>query len=562
MFYLPESNMITNQAYAYNKLMEEELVSAKNYSDVYRILNKYMHGFYKNLYKPVFNKRYANSKNLPIAEFYNQNNADIVTDLELLFQEFNALNQSIVGLFNEHQSFKEYIYEEIDELNSLCAEFSILANIPNTTSMMSICEQFNRSNNIDIEKSNIRHSDQYGIITLGVNSTVNLSEIGNISIENYGSNSIVNNGIFGDKYIIDLVEQNPSFRNNSCDDPKAVMDNTPDTWFEYQMINIDDKDDLDNYDLADLHSTEYGDSLSLKITIDLQEKTTINWITLDPFYPINAPKSIVVKAIKVSTNQVDYIQINKEPITIVENLNKFAQTYNYYDSMDMDFDNTTGKGIWVFEPIEARYIDIYIEQYSSYKEKIGFNNNSRIIKAEKDFIEYKPGWRYCIGIKDINISTFEYKEESIFISKEYSTDKPIKSVFLDTIDEIPDAFMSDFKMKNKWIRYFIQINNGPWMPISPSSRQPVGEETLITSIMPVEGPEELAEYIEQNNIFPPKVYRINPYRHDANEETLYEGNILTENEPKTIRLRAVLKRPFDKKHYTPTIHGYTLKLVF
>ena len=109
MFYLPESNMIRNQAYVYNKLMAEELNRAKNNSDAYRVFNKYINGFYSNIYKPVFKKRYANFKNLPISEFYNQNNSEIVIDLELLFQEFNGLNESIIDLFNEHQNFKEYI---------------------------------------------------------------------------------------------------------------------------------------------------------------------------------------------------------------------------------------------------------------------------------------------------------------------------------------------------------------------------------------------------------------------------------------------------------------------
>lgn len=561
MFYLPESNMIRNQAYVYNKLMAEELNRAKNNSDAYKVFNKYINGFYSNIYKPVFKKRYANFKNLPISEFYNQNNSEIVTDLELLFQEFNGLNESIINLFNEHQNFKEYIYSEIDELNSLCAEFAALTNIPIGTSMITICEQFNRSNNIDIEKSTARHSGQYGIITLGVNSITNHSEAAEISIENHGSDNTINNGLFGDKHIVDLIEQKPKLRNNNCSDPTAIMDGMPDTWFEYQMINIEDKSDLINYDLIDLYSDEYGDVLSLKVSIDLKDIKQINWITLDPFYPMNAPKNILVKAIKLSTNQVDYIQVNKEPVTVVENLNKFAQTYNYYESTDMNLESTTGKGVWIVEPTEARYIDIYIEQHSSYKEKIGFDNNSRIIKAEEDFIEYKTGWRYCIGIKDIDVSSFEYKEESIFISKEYTTDKPIKSVMLDTIETIPEAFMSDFKMKNKWIRYYVQINNGPWMPISPSLRQPAGGEKLLSNIV-IEKADELAEYIESNNIFPPKIYRINPYRHDNNEGTLYEGTILTENEPKKIRLRAVLKRPYDKKNYTPIVYGYTLKLLF
>jgi hypothetical protein len=171
--------------------------------------------------------------------------------------------------------------------------------------------------------------------------------------------------------------------------------------------------------------------------------------------------------------------------------------------------------------------------------KYVIDKNQYIVKGMDIF----DGWRYCIGIKDINIYNYQFAEKSEMITKPFTTTKPIKEVSLYANEVIPEVFTQDLLKANDWIQYFISIDDINWHRIAPMHQQPIAG----------------------NDDFPPKIYRINSKEviEDKVEHPLY-GYIYTDADVYGIRLKAIFSRPTsitNSSNYTPILEDYSLRVV-
>lgn len=162
------------------------------------------------------------------------------------------------------------------------------------------------------------------------------------------------------------------------------------------------------------------------------------------------------------------------------------------------------------------------------------------LQVEPGLDIYNDGWRWAIGIRDINLYSFRYANSSVLISKRFSLPKPIDSISLSVSEMIPKEFYeTNEASRNEWIRYYVSIDDGAtWHRISPLEHQRVGPDIPLA----------------------PKIATINskvpPDSRDQNKVYIeHEGN------PTSVRLRVEFYRPSNSDPtLTPTLSHYQLRI--
>lgn len=174
-----------------------------------------------------------------------------------------------------------------------------------------------------------------------------------------------------------------------------------------------------------------------------------------------------------------------------------------------------------------------------YDEKIEVKNEQIHSGFDIYPAEGGHGWRWCVGIRGIDIYSYKYTTKSVFMSKTFPLNKPLKELSLSVSEFIPEEFYKDNqKTRNSWIRYYISVDDGnTWHPISPLERSPV--------------------YSEKN--FPNKIIAV---VENENEQQL--GNktyIVSDKEIRTVKLMAEFSRPEEYESLTPVLYDYQIRIV-
>ncbi len=541
-----------------------------------------------NLNKPIFKANPLDPSGPIIETDIISSFKDIDKDFDVLYQEARNIADNLVGNFNNAQSMNISLKNRMKELNSLVNEYKLLEGQA-ASNIIHITDNFNTKESVDINFSSSTKahiSTDEGIARLKHNESINQSlgaEIdyfnGNGELGNY---RIVNPDVLHDN--TNTLSKNMFFLSyeNSHDNLDFILDNKPDTWIEYQMINIpfSKKEEYYNYDLTWAKGKEIGDKLRARIVIKLPSETTINWININPYLPHKYTSSkIIVHNISTSIDGFEYRPIYEDSIVLNSRLNILPDTYNALEISDEDFSRSkfASQGVWNFSPRRARYIEVILDQDESHPEDIGLVYYDRIIyqldnagntletriKISEESvsdnikdslpgmysvgqntyisknIDVTRGWRYTIGVRDINIYSNTFAETSELISERFSLDKPIRAISLDVSEKIPAEILSLIKDRNNWIRYYISLNDVDWYPISPTSHRQVG-----------------------TNIIPPKVYLINNSINPTIE--INRGYIEMQDTPSNIRIKVLFSRPNDiedANSYTPILENYTLRIV-
>jgi hypothetical protein len=389
------------------------------------------------------------------------------------------------------------------------------------------------------------------------------------------------------------------------DKPEAILDGRPDTIFEYEMVNTDASNIINiakGYDFSWVKGAKQGDKLRLKVVIELNEVEDINWININPYNPPFSTGKVTVYSIRTSADGFDYQALYDGGSYIINSeINTTPQTYRadaIFDGSNSFTDSKfAGQGVWAFPTRSAKYVEVVFDQNESYEEKIGhtyylkvkkdkdgnqvgqpvrmresdvpdsvqksdpgkyaLDNETDIIKAIEGFI----GWRYVIGIRDINIMSYQFEEKSEIVSKQFSiipdgqteeTSKTIiKEIMLYANEKIPQSYLSKISTSNDWIQYYISLDDVNWHRISPQHHQPVTatvqwDETKGTG-------------------FPPKIYEINGNMTDLESSfQLYKGYLTSDTPVRKVRLKIVMSRPTDitdAESTSPILEDYALRII-
>lgn len=571
--------LLKRQAQVYINKLTRKLNLGKTKADVYRAHSSMLSEFYNHAFKPTLDGNHIREFSM---EAVNEMSDSASADIDIAYQELETISQRLEQAYNTNQDYKTSVKNRIQYLASIVSDLNIMGDQSNELFMMF---KDSLTNHDFIDKgfsvgthANIATSE--GIAHLNV-TLDKLVTSGSPEVRING------NGIAGNYHVVKKVnietvneEYNIYAKYQSDDNPKdniaSIADNQAHSWFEYEKVGFPDQYKVGRYDVEWADANKMHDELTLKVNIKLENPEEINWIDITPYMPEKARSAVKVYSIHVSEDGSEFIPIFKDRSIIDSEINLVPQRY----LSDPLFNNDTvakfaSQGVFNFPKVKAQHIEIIFKQDKPYDEFIGntyykevnisntgeviehvipaqevpstilsgpvgkyqLETNKMIVKS----IEIIDGWRYCIGIRGIDVYTKHFDRQSEFVTKKFSTTLPIQKIVLYANEIVPDEYMSyGLEKRNDWIKYFISVNDTDWFPISPMHHSQVG--TLV---------------------IPPKVYEINSTASvDERISTINKGYLTSQSDVRNIRLKVVFARPEDLPESTPILEEYGLKCIF
>ena len=536
---------------------------------------------------PLFRPNVFDRGQLPFREEIIENMTDTAADLGILKKEHDTASRFLVDSFNTVHSERKRITARIQGLNNLVGDMLLFAG-ENNQNVVYFKESFQDATSFDaafaldnVVKGHISPGE--GILTLGRKNTRNLAEAARVSQVN--GNGEAGMGHVARKFATvdrEGVRTEAFHFLNEYDpeknaDASLLLDNRPDTLFEYQLVNVPQafKTTYRNYDFGWAKGAPAGETLRLKLVVELEQVETINWISLNPYYASNAAGKLNVYSIQTSADGFDYEPLYSDKQILSQTLNNLPQTYQ----LDALFDGSneaaealyTGQGVWNFPQRQARFIEFVLDQEQAYPEIIGqevyYRQNDeaslpvqipepaelagqepgsyirtvdgRNVVFTKTVEATTAGWRYAIGVRDIHIMQYQFEEKSFFVSKRYETNEPISKVMLYANEIIPQSYLDIVSKNNDWITYEVSFDDTNWFPISPMHHEPL------------------------NDAFSPKILEVNSAEVDLTAAfQIHKARIKTDGPAHQIRLKVTLSRPKGAafEDTTPILEDVALKI--
>lgn len=552
--------------------------------------NTFLRSFYSAVGGPLLQKRMAESGHVPFAEDFEMNTEEVAEDLSILYSENETASQFLQDSFNYAQSERKRLLSRVNGLNSLVGDLNLIAH-ENKDGNLYFKESFESKETVDEEAalpniSKAQVSVTEGVLTLARNNTVNLSLNATVR-KTEGNGEAGTSHVARRIQVVDarkqVVEQNVFLNSNDelkNDNPNSLLDARPDTIFEYQTVNVPNEfvKKFKGYDFQWVKAKEEMQKLRLQLVIELNEMSDVNWLNINPYYPVNSTGKVKVYSIKTSEDGFEYQGLYTDKGFVLNNeLNEVPQTYRVDDLFDgkNEFDKAkfAGQGVWSFPTRKAKYIEIIFDQVDSYKELIGqsvyykrtiLSNKQEIITqvpepkelkdaepgdnyriaAYKDdvimkVIEATLGWRYVIGLRDINIMSYRFDEKSMYISKRFDVDGEISKVMLYANEKIPEKYLEKIETSNDWIQYEISFDDVNWMPISPMHHEPTKSD------------------------FPAKIIEVNGSELDLGNAFQIHKAYVKVDKPTSVRIRITMSRPVGEEYAasTPILEDYAIRVI-
>ena len=414
---------------------EEQIIS-----EIVRVLES----FYRDLTEPIFVPETIAAGDTPDSSLYNKIWNDILKDLELIFTELENLEDVTVANFNFVSTESGRLLARLKNVSSQLGDFILYSSNP-TKDAFYFKDSFNDLSRVEADTSLINAApceiDQdQGIVTLPVNKEKD-------SVIKVTADPIINRGSNG------VVGNNQQLRVAFNGDPKSVLDNNPDTWFEYEKV-VRQEEDL-------------REPLVLDMTINLGTEQIINYVRINPN---NFGTRTVIQIDRIETSLDGRVFTNiKDDIPIGDFLTKDEDNVFVLAPSTSKY---AGQGIYSFTPRKAKFVHFVFKQNEPFI--IQTNQGQRL--------------RYAIGIRDIDIRAFQYLPEGEFVSSEYSftTNENIRKVALDANQNpIEESLLGK-------IQYFVSPDNGQtWTELRPKSFSGFANvESEVLEIVDFNGSEE------------------------------------------------------------------------
>ncbi|MFE4029128.1 hypothetical protein ACFX4N_23525 [Priestia sp. YIM B13551] len=581
-----ESKILDQQKAYLLEQAQLRLGDAATKEEVSQLADEIFYRYQSVIGKPLFQARQVVYGELPFLEDYYENNKEMEKDLSILFSELNTIATYLVEYFNYSQSEKERIMTMVRSINGVVSDLQMLTEetTPNTVYLK---ESFTNYDNVDVDLTDIENRcmvhTQEGVLTLRRTGATNRSLESKVR-------SVQGNGMPGTYYLARKISAETDYENYEFistqitnDAEPSLIDGNVDTVYEYEMVNVPElvKSQAFRYDVQWAKGKEHNDLLRVKVVVQLPKAETINWINLNPYHAAGSPGTVNVYSIRTSADGINYKGLFQDDEYVLgQQVNGTPQSYRAEDLFDgsEDFSDTkfTDQGVWSFPSREAKYAEFVLEQPNSYKELLGKDTYYRrktdsntwtlipqqevpsnivdekygIHSVDTDYeikkvLEVAEGWRYAIGIRDIQLMSFEFDTASEYISKPFSVEDGIQKLMLYVNEKVPAIYKDKVGESNNWVQYAVSFDDVTWYRISPQHQQPV------------------------NDSFPAKLLSINDNESDIeNAFALYKQNIKLDEAPKQVRLKITMKRPeksvegeLPLLNTTPFVEDYALKII-
>ena len=528
--------------------------------------------FYKSLTKPTFKFRPAVST--PMSDEYNAMITESYNDMEYIIKDCEALEQFVSQSFSDAELSRNMMANRLAYIEKQVSSIieSTATNQP--IGMVVFTELFSDTtqtgNLLDKNACAVNTSD--GILSLrtSVRQTIDITDI-EIDPE-------FSNGFPGNTHTVDTLNSELHF--NGQDglhiNIRAAIDNNRDTWFEYEVFNIDDKVRQEcnslGFDYNEGVSWVTNDQfLRLKVILTLKSPETCSWITLTPYLSdVKGIKNCYIESCNVITTSnnvytvaenVSFDDIMTYPfpphavqrveLVLVQNSKYLTKVGHFYYTMAntsslsifQDYDDTDkyaridGKKPSVgvlgckYDPT-TQWI-----QYPKKRDEIPDDDyiKSVLFSLPESTIEKKAAqemidaYRYMIGIRDIKLSGCLFVEYGEYVSKPFVTEEEITAISLDADEYIPGDNL-------EILRYYISLNGGiTWHQIYPTHRAYAG----------------IYKYFVNNDSIENQI---------SNGTDRRSQNLTIAGVANRIQVKIEMDRPKDMEYASPVVYGYKLKL--
>lgn len=369
------------------KLLLEELNSAKDLETVEDLFSRY-----SNIFKIISDEGLSPTlKELTLRQGDLANSTDLNSilnslsfDINILFKETVLLNQLFSRSFNQISIEEMAAKKRIKKVRSLLGDYKLFASgLHDKHSYFS--ESFVNTDNIDLDSSYLINSQAYineseGIVTLGFNKEdIKLHRFTEVVINS-------GNGSPGNNFELDRMVN---------DNLGMIVDNNPDTWFEYEKV-VEEEDDK---------------GLILSLVLKLAEPSIVNRIVI---YPNNfgTENWLQIESLDISFDGKTFVSI-KEQIPQASFVIESDSDPFYLGRQGTKYE---GIGSFTFHPRTIQFIKIKFVQLNPYP----------IVTSDGERL------RYAIGIRGIEAYGIKYLEKSEAVSKTIALDNPIAKVALAT----------------------------------------------------------------------------------------------------------------------------------
>jgi hypothetical protein len=558
--------------------------------------------FFTSMGKPNMIPRYAPEEGPPWSEDYNNMMQEIRQDLELLFQEVDILGRTLYTNFNHNMIQHEIINKQFEQVLDKMRDLELYAGI-NQSGVELGRDDFLNKDKIDYSRiSGTPLEIVDGAVTLPQINRVNVAKDAQVTIiiGNRQQNKFIlgteSNGFPGNNTEIHSVTDDvltnrnyiPTFlgEENNHSDYSVVLDGSPNTWFEYEKVNVREHDKVRvaknlgwDYQVHENQTITWaedpdGGVLRLHMQIILKEEKIINQINCNMYTPPNygaktaivknilvsdgkeEPKSIMPKNKKDNQYSFHFPPVKAKVISIlfeqphkyitdighifyekkmqVEDNSEYAmdmatKKYKYAPRVEGPLISLEDLGIQVKvseNNVEASY-PLLSGSSNNTTRSIGETINRLMNNIDMDTVEMGvekfEGFRWCIGIRDIEIWSCEYASEGELVTHPFYFDKPLDKITLNVNENIPSIFTSNPALKYDWLKYFISIDDGAtWYPITPMSHEMINNE-------------------EQ----PPKIYTVRTVETAEQQLDDKQAYIESEYPVYSLRLKIIARRPDD-----------------
>jgi hypothetical protein len=564
--------LLSQQSDVYKSRLEKSLVSSTIDADIYKAHTTAVVEFYNHAFKPTVELKKLDVFNAG----YTKDVIDsLATDMSVAYSQLNNVSEAIQESYNSNQDYKTSIKNRVSALSSIVSDVNLIGG---DDSQLSVTFRDSLSNYDFIDKgmstgtiSNISTSE--GVAYLALKSNENItSSIEKVTIS--GNGTIGNSNIVSRVNIKSISEDYDIYakyvsEDNSHSNLNTVIDSEANTWIEYQRLGFDNKFIQCKYDTEWNEAKKVGDSLYLTIKLKLKSPEELNWIDITPYIPEKSRSRVNIYSIKVSKDGSIFTPIFKDYDIINKDIHTIPQIYNSLVSSEYTpIAKFASQGIFNFASTVAQYIEIILKQEQPYNELLGHTYytevngeisnivpkqnvtediiNGPIGKYSKDgksiikSIFIVDGWRYSIGLRGIDIYNKSFEQTSEFITTEFVTQQPIKKVMLYANEIIPNEYDSfGLEHRNKWIKYYISIDDINWYPISPSHHNQLGDYKIA-----------------------PKIYEINSLSNSEEKiNSVNKGYITSNGQVNKVRLKVIFERPSTMEKSTPILEEYSLRCI-
>lgn len=531
---------------------------------VYRIKHA-VDMFYKNINKPMY--KFKEFYGVPIKEDIEYIVNSILRDISLMSDDCSVLSSIVDSILTESTYLNSITNKKIKSVSGSIKSLLDSTSTQTNNGKYNIYESFyNYDFSSGTASTTGEINTKIGAFSLSSIYTKNITKQCNIEVLP-GSN-----GFPGNSHEVSLNNENITFigENDLHNRLSSIIDNNLDTWFEYEMYNVKDENDILGY-----NGFKYKENISwisednvlklnLRITLDTPE--ILNSIEIYPFIKsINGTPSFKVSKVIISNGDViiqtvycnddvndnTIVEFNSQEVKFIDfffeqksyyettcgrNIyNKEDMTNNNYFSKDLNdvykysndsFISPTVEDLGViYDPISKSIIvpNSKQENYNYYdfektKNKLFYNSN--INSTIKSIAAY----RYIIGIKDIALKSKAYTNNGDYVSKVFSYDNPIKLITLYAKDYIPQYFYK-YGNVNDFIKYFVSFDNGnKWIRVYPFEKAHLGQCSIaVNSSTIVSARNENINYVDLINDPTSFIFKISLSKPD---EVTYDSPIV------------------------------------